>query len=173
MPVLKRLLLTAAALAFLAPGAVQAQTMVESLKGLSDSASGNLMATAEMLDQGMYDFRPSDEVRTTGQILAHVANAQYMFCAAVAGEASPNSQNFEETATTKAAIVAALGDAFAYCDGVYAKTTDEMAAKQMSFFGGPNTVAGVLAFNTAHNMEHYGNLVTYMRINGITPPSSM
>ena len=40
------------------------------------------------------------------------------------------------------------------------------------FFGGPNTVGGILAFNSAHNYEHYGNLVTYMRINGIVPPSS-
>ena len=105
MTVFKRFLLTAAALAFLMPGSVQAQ-MIGSLKGLHDNGVGNIMATAEMLDDGMYAYRPTEEVRTTGQILAHIANAQYMFCAAVAGESSPNSQNFEETATTKAAIVA-------------------------------------------------------------------
>ena len=42
----------------------------------------------------------------------------------------------------------------------------------MQFFAGPSTTAGVLAFNSAHNYEHYGNLVTYMRMNGIVPPSS-
>jgi hypothetical protein len=50
---------------------------------------------------------------------------------------------------------------------------DADGANSVSFFTGPNTVFGVLAFNSAHNYEHYGNLVTYMRLNGITPPSSM
>ena len=51
--------------------------------------------------------------------------------------------------------------------------TDARGAESVQFFTGPNTVFGVLAFNSAHNYEHYGNLVTYMRLNGITPPSSM
>ncbi len=59
-----------------------------------------------------------------------------------------------------------------YCERVFARTTDAGAAASASFFGAPNTVGGILAFNSAHNYEHYGNLVTYMRINGIVPPSS-
>jgi hypothetical protein len=51
--------------------------------------------------------------------------------------------------------------------------TDDMGGNVVTFFGAPNTAHGVLAFNSAHNYEHYGNLVTYMRLNGITPPSSM
>ena len=57
-------------------------------------------------------------------------------------------------------------------DRIFARTTDAGAADAADFFGAPNTVAGVLAFNSTHNYEHYGNLVTYMRINGIVPPSS-
>jgi uncharacterized damage-inducible protein DinB len=171
---LKRLMLTGVALAILVPSTVQAQTtMMQSVKNLNDGVVGYLMSTARMVDEDLYDYRPTEEVRSMGEILAHLATAQYMFCAAVAGEDSPNAQNFEETATTKAEIVAALVDAFAYCEGVYARTTDAMATRELTFFGQPNTVAGVLAFNTGHNYEHYGNLVTYMRINGITPPSSM
>lgn len=170
---MKRILLIAVAAMLIMPAASQSQTMTESMKSLNDGVTGYLMATAQMVDESLYSFRPTEEVRSLGQILAHVANAQYLFCAAAAGEDSPNSQNFEETATTKAEIVAALVDAFEYCDGVYAGTTDAMASNQLTFFGQPNTVAGVLAFNTSHNYEHYGNLVTYMRINGITPPSSM
>ena len=170
----KRLMLTAVALALLVPSAVQAQTtMMQSIKNLNDGVVGYLMSTARMVDADLYDYRPTEEVRSLGEILGHLANAQYMFCAAVAGEDSPNAQNWEESASDKDAIVAALVDAFAYCEGVYSRTTDAMATREMTFFGQPNTVAGVLAFNTGHNYEHYGNLVTYMRINGITPPSSM
>lgn len=147
-------------------------TVVPSLKRLFDVTKQHILATADILDEELYAFRPTDDVRTAGQLLAHVANAQFIFCSSAAGEASPNSENFEETRTTKADIEAALEQAFDYCDRVYANTGDADLERTVTFFGGPNTTAGVLAFNSAHNYEHYGNLVTYMRINGIVPPSS-
>jgi len=149
------------------------QPLVESLNGLYGITKQVIMATAQDLDDTMYAYRPTDEVRTAGQILAHVADAQFSFCSAAAGEANPQgSTSFEQTATTKAAIVAALRQGFAYCDGVYARTTDANASRGVDFMTGPSTTGGVLAFNSAHNYEHYGNLVTYMRLNGIVPPSS-
>jgi uncharacterized damage-inducible protein DinB len=148
------------------------QPLVQSLQGLFDVTKENIMATAVDLNDEMYAFRPTDEVRTTGQILAHVADGQFIFCSAAAGEANPHPESIEQTATTKAQIVAALEQGFAYCEGVFARTTDANAGRRVDFFTGPNTTAGVLAFNSAHNYEHYGNLVTYMRINGIVPPSS-
>jgi uncharacterized damage-inducible protein DinB len=164
-------LLTFAAL----PGVAAAQSgpVVGSLAGLHETTSQHLVATAEMVSEDLYAFRPTAEVRTLGGILAHVANAQYLFCSAAAGEDSPNTENLEETLSGKAEIVTALQEAFAYCDGVYAGMSDEAAAEVVTFFGQEMARAGVLSFNTAHNYEHYGNLVTYMRINGITPPSSM
>lgn len=155
------------------PLALSGQSAVtESLKGLHDITKQNVVATAEMVSEDLYGYQPTEEVRTLGGILAHIANAQYMFCSAAAGEANPNSENFEETLSGKDATVAALEAAFSYCDGVYADMTDEVGAEMRDFFGGM-TASGVLAFNSAHNYEHYGNLVTYMRINGIVPPSSM
>ncbi len=169
-----RILLATVTIALLAPLPSAAQNpMVQSLQGLFDVTKQNIMATAEMLDDDVYAFRPTDEVRSTGEILAHIANAQFAFCSAAAGEASPNGENFEETRTTKSRIIDALEAGFAYCEGVFAKTTDAQAGGSANLFGGSNTVAGILAFNSAHNYEHYGNLVTYMRINGIVPPSSM
>lgn len=146
--------------------------LTDALNGLHEITVTNLKATADKVPADLYDFRPTDEVRTLGQILAHVANAQYNFCSAASGQDNPMSEDLEETATTKAQITAALAEAFAYCDAVYAAMTDEQAAMTVSFFGGDMAAAGVLAFNSMHNYEHYGNLVTYMRINGIVPPSS-
>ncbi|WP_412070439.1 DinB family protein [Rubrivirga sp. IMCC43871] len=150
----------------------QDSPVTASLKGLHGITAGNLMATAEQLDEAMYAYQPADSVRTAGQILAHVANAQYAFCAAAAGEESPNEANFEETLSAKADIVVALGTALAYCEGVYDAMTDAQGAEIQSFFGTPMAASAILAFNSAHNYEHYGNLVTYMRINGMVPPSS-
>lgn len=170
-----RLLAVAASLALLCPLALSAQEgpVVQSLKGLNDITTGNIKATAEMLDQDILSYRPTEEVRSMGELLGHIASAQYIFCAAAAGTDNPNSENFEETATTKAQLNAALEGAFAYCTEVYAGMTDAKGGEMVPFFGNQMAKSGVLAFNSAHNYEHYGNLVTYMRLNGITPPSSM
>ena len=170
----KRLLAAAIALSLSCPLATSAQTgpVVQSLKALNDITTTNIRATVETLDEALFSFRPTEEVRSMGQILAHIAGAQYSFCSVAAGEDNPNSKNFEQVATTKAQINAALEAGFAYCTQVYAATSDAAGAEMVSFFGTPMAKAAVLAFNSAHNYEHYGNLVTYMRLNGIVPPSS-
>lgn len=162
-----------ATLAFLActPFAVEAQSVTESLAGLYNITKTNIMATAELADAELLAYRPTDEVRSTAQLLGHIANAQFAFCSAAAGESSPQTENYEETRTTRNGLIEALQAGFAYCDGVFDAMTDEDGARAVNFIG-PSTAHGVLAFNSAHNYEHYGNLVTYMRINGIVPPSS-
>ncbi|HZD03382.1 MAG TPA: DinB family protein [Longimicrobiales bacterium] len=169
-----RPLAAALSLALLCPLALRAQdgAVVTSLKGLHDVTRGYLTSTAEVVPEDLYSFRPTEEVRTLGQILAHVANSQFVFCSAAAGEENPNTEDFEETRTTKEQIAAALEEGFSYCDGVYGKMSDETGTAMRTFFGQEMAASGVLAFNSAHNYEHYGNLVTYMRINGIVPPSS-
>lgn len=168
-----RLLSATFALALCTPFAASGQSVAESLTGLYNVTKTNVVASAEMLDEALYSFRPTDEVRSMRELFAHIANAQYSFCSAAAGEQSPATENFEQTRTSKAQILEALEMGFSYCDEVYANMTDEAGARSVNFFTGPNTAFGVLAFNAAHNYEHYGNLVTYMRLNGITPPSSM
>jgi uncharacterized damage-inducible protein DinB len=167
------LLIGLPAMAFAQDDASSSKAVTLSLKGLHDMTSAYIMKTAEMLDEAIYAYRPTDEVRTSGQILAHVANAQFLFCSAAAGEESPAQENYEEVATTKADIIAALKAGFEYCAGVYEGMTDTAGAEMKSFFGQEMAGSAILAFNTTHNYEHYGNLVTYMRINGIVPPSSM
>jgi hypothetical protein len=78
----------------------------------------------------------------------------------------------EKSKTSKADLVKALNDAFAYCDKAYDGMTDAKAVETVKFFGGDRAKLTVLSFNNAHNDEHYGNLVTYMRIKGLVPPSS-
>jgi uncharacterized damage-inducible protein DinB len=172
MTTMKTTMLAALAVTLLGPAAAAAQTVTSSLQGLYGITKTNIVATGQLLDEELYAFRPTDEVRSMGELLAHVAGAQYSFCSAAAGESNPNSENFEETRTTKAQILDALEAGFGYCDGVYASTSDDDLSRTLTFFGAPNTTGGVLAFNAAHNYEHYGNLVTYMRLNGIVPPSS-
>ena len=98
----KRLMIAAFVSLLTSPNSLTAQNpLVQSLKGTFDLTRTNIMATARMLDTDMYRYRPTDEVRSTGEILAHIANAQFNFCASAAREASPIRENFEETRTLK------------------------------------------------------------------------
>jgi uncharacterized damage-inducible protein DinB len=144
---------------------------VASSKGFYELIKGDISKTAEKVPEDKYAFKPSDDVRSMGQILAHVADAQYIFCGIVK-DGKPTMKGIEKTAKTKADIIAAINDGFAFCDSVYAGLTDADSAGMVSFFGRKATKLSLLDFNIAHSFEHYGNLVTYMRINKIVPPSS-
>jgi uncharacterized damage-inducible protein DinB len=149
----------------------QSDPISADIKKRYDAVKDLIVRSAEKMPEEHYSFKPTPEVRSYGAILGHIADAQYAFCAGAAGEkATP--RNVEKTKTSKADLTAALGEAFAFCDATYGKLSDAAAAEKVKFFGGDMTRAGVLNFNTAHDYEHYGNLVTYMRMKGLVPPSS-
>jgi len=136
-----------------------------------ERTKGILLRSAEKMPEENYNFKPVDTVRTYGQIIGHLADAQYLFCSTVSGEKNPGL-NVEKSKTSKADLVAALKDGFAYCDKVYDAMSDTAATQTVKFFGNDVPKYAVLSINIGHNMEHYGNLVTYMRIKGIVPPTS-
>ncbi|PYT29910.1 MAG: DinB family protein [Acidobacteria bacterium] len=140
-------------------------------KGIYSIVKNNVVKAAEKMPEENYAFKPTPEVRSFGQLVGHVADAQYMFCSATLGEKSP-ALGIEKSKTTKADLVQALNAAFAYCDKAYEGMTDAHAAEMVKFFGREQAKLTVLSFNNAHNDEHYGNMVTYMRMKGLVPPSS-
>ena len=130
-----------------------------------------LVSSAEKMPEENYNFKPTDAVRSYGQIVGHVADAQYMFCSVALGEKNPGLK-IEQTKTTKADLVAALKDAVAYCDKAYESMTDASGSQMVKLFDSDMPKLGVLNVNNMHDMEHYGNLVTYMRLKNIVPPTS-
>jgi uncharacterized damage-inducible protein DinB len=130
-----------------------------------------LVSSAEKMPEENYNFKPTEAVRSYGQIVGHLADAQYNFCALALGETNPGLK-IEETKTTKADLVAALKGALAYCDKAYDGMTDASGAQMVKLFGMDMPKFGVLNVNNAHDMEHYGNLVTYMRLKNVVPPTS-
>lgn len=131
----------------------------------------NVVRSAEKMPEEYYAFRPTPEVRTFGQILAHIADTQYTFCSAVAGTSNP-APHIEKTKTSKSDLVQAIKDSFAYCDPVYNGLVDAQAGATVTFFGSDMPKLTLLTLNSSHGNEHYGNIVTYLRIKGIVPPSS-
>ena len=133
----------------------------------------NLTEAAEKLADADYTYRPSPEIRPYGGQFAHTANSQFNACAAAKGEPNPNgAANLEQTKTTRADIVKALNDSFAYCDPVFAVLTDQSALELVH--QGPNQVArgAVLANLIAHSNEEYGVITVYLRTKNLVPPST-
>lgn len=160
-----------AMLAAISAGLMMGQgTFSGDTKALWGVTKGNVLKSAEKMPEEHYAFKPSPDVRSFGQVIGHVADAMAMFCSASVGE--KKQLGAEKGKTSKADLVAAMNEAISYCDGVYNKMDDKSGAEGMKFFGRDMTKLGVLQFNNIHVYEHYGNLVTYMRIKGVVPPSS-
>ena len=165
------LVLVVVATATLSAQAQIANPLVATSKALFGISKNDVLGSVDKIPANLWSFQPTTDVRTVGQLFAHIADGQYEFCG-VAAEGKPVSKNIEKAAKDRDEIVAALKQAFGYCDSVYAEMTDAKATEPVRFFGMNITRLGALDFNVAHNMEHYGNLVTYMRVKGIVPPSS-
>ena len=154
-----------------APATPPANPITQSEKGLYMFISNAVVRAAEKVPEENYSFKPTPEVRSFGQLVGHVADANYMFCSQAAGEANP-AKNVEKTKTAKADLVAAIKDAVAYCGKTFEGMTDAKGSETTKFFNFNLAKLTLLSLNTAHTDEHYGNMVTYMRLKGIVPPTS-
>lgn len=148
-----------------------APKLTTSLKGYHDGIARNVKESAEKVAEDVYGFQPTKDVRTFGQLVGHLANANFNYCSRATGQANPNKQDFEKI-TRKTDLVKGLADALAYCDGVYAGLTDQSALEPITMGQADAVRVMPLIINASHNNEHYGNLVTYMRLKGIVPPST-
>jgi uncharacterized damage-inducible protein DinB len=162
----------AVAQAPLAPAAAPTNPAVASTRIVYEQVKGYILRSVEQMSEENYAFKPTPDVRTFGQMIGHVANDQYLFCSGALGEANPNSQDFEKTRTNKAGLAQAIRASFKYCDRAY-QISDSQATKWQTLPGfGERAPLYLLVMNAAHNDEHYGNIVTYMRLKGLVPPSS-
>ena len=130
-----------------------------------------LLSSAGKMSEENYNFKPTEAVRSYGQIIGHIADVQYTFCSAVMGEKNPDLK-IEKTKTTKADLIAALKESYVYCDKAYNDLTDATAAQLVKHNKAELPKLFLLNTNITHASLHYGNLITYMRLKNIIPPSS-
>ena len=129
----------------------------------------DVVRAAERMPEEYYGFRTTPDVRTYGQMIAHVADAQLRMCAVVKGETVSASA---ASKTSKADLVAALKASFAYCDPVYDSMTDAAGAAKVKWARWEMTRLGLLNFNVTHDNEMYGTIAAFLRIKGQLPPST-
>ena len=135
------------------------------------TVSKYIARSATAVPESSYTYKPVSTVRTFAQLIAHVAGSQMMFCAAALGEKVPAEDDFEKRTMSKAELVAALDASNVYCARAYALASSRLNGP-VEMFGQHFTQGGMLVLNATHDNEHYGNIVTYMRMLGLVPPSS-
>jgi len=164
------ILLAAPGFAQSAPSGSNASA-VDAARTVWAGVSGYITQAAQDVPDSDYAFRPTPEVRSFGQLIGHLAGAQMLICAAALGEKGGSEDDTEKTKTTKADLIAALQASNAYCGRAYAQSDADVAG-MTKLFGQDRTRLFALLQNATHDSEHYGNIVTYMRLKGMVPPSS-
>jgi uncharacterized damage-inducible protein DinB len=156
-----------------ASAATPENPITASEKGLYSFVSDSVIRAAQKMPEENYSYKPTSDVRSFGQLVGHLADASYSSCSLALGEANP-MKGIENTKNSKADLVAALRDSVAYCNKAFDSMTDAKGSQLVKHFKFDFEIARLTVFsnNTAHIAEHYGNMVTYLRLKGIVPPTS-
>jgi uncharacterized damage-inducible protein DinB len=138
-----------------------------------DPPKSFILRAAEKMPEEHYAFRPTPDVRTFAELLGHVADGYRLVCGMALGEPPPAEiRHHEKTTTTKAGLVVALRETSASCDRAHEQLAGPRGAEMAKWGSGEHPRVLILFFNSSHAWEHYGNIVTYLRLKGIVPPSS-
>ena len=162
------------------PAPPAAKTPGDALNVALGIVEHDVVPTADAMPEDKYDFAPTNGdfkgVRTFAQEVKHIATANYMFGGVVLAEKPPlelGSENGPDSIKTKAEIMKYLNDSFAYLHKALATVTDKNELDEVnSPFGMKGPRLTFASFAVAHPLDHYGQMVEYLRMNGIIPPAS-
>src|SRR3954454_13449750 len=142
------------------------------LRNSWNSVKRYVISSAEKMPEANYAFKPTPDVRSFGELIGHLANEHYLLCSPLKGEKNPMADVDFEKKTAKADLVKAINDSNAYCDAAYAAAKDDPKTITSFSEGRRDTPFRVMLLNVTHDNEHYGNIITYLRMKGLVPPSS-
>lgn len=163
---------TLMALLVVMSGSLHAQAtnpLVAESKETYTRVSDNLQKAAEAMPEADYSFKPTPEIRSFGQLIAHIADAQARICSTALGQTKSVGAQ-EKTAKTD--LVAAIKESSSICNAAFGSVTDDNAIQTISLGPRKLTRLGALIYNTTHSSEEYGYLSVYLRLKGIVPPST-
>jgi uncharacterized damage-inducible protein DinB len=132
----------------------------------------DIVEAADAMPESEYSFRATPQVRTFAELVGHIADSQNYFCGVAGGRNPEYADPIEKSGGTKAALVNALKASITACDEVYGATDAANALSRVPAGKGDALRGMMLLDNVSHDNEHYGNIVTYMRLKGHVPPST-
>jgi hypothetical protein len=149
---------------------LQAQnTLSANAKSGYETVKNNILKAAAKMPADEYGFKPTPDVRSFGELIVHIADAQTALCGIAKGEMKRGDA---ASKSSKADLIAAVKTSFDSCDGVYDGMTDTDGVVIVKTPRGEMSKLGLLNFNVAHDNEMYGIIGVYLRLKGIVPPST-
>jgi uncharacterized damage-inducible protein DinB len=139
--------------------------LTKTLSIFRSNMQDKIMKSAEAMPESKYSYRPTKDVRSFAEIVTHVADISYVLCSNAKGESLPPPA----MKASKTEVIAYLKGSFDYCDGVYSGFTDSHLNDPADFWGHKTNKMFILTQVGNHDALHYGNLVTYLRLNGLEP----
>ncbi|HEY5381177.1 MAG TPA: DinB family protein [Acidobacteriaceae bacterium] len=164
------------------PGTVMSP--VKAQEELLNLFEGEFMGVAKTMPADKYSFSPVaaafapsqgakyDGVRTFAQEVSHVTLANYYFASKILGEKVPVDPKAITALTGKDELLKAAAGSFAYAHKALATITPENAYVAIDGVDGLHTRSVIASFISAHGYDHYGQMVEYLRMNGLVPPGS-
>ncbi len=137
-----------------APGA----SAIEVVRFGYAEVTGFIVRAAEMVPEAQYGYRPTSSVRTLGQLIGHIADGNTYYCGRATGANPQWAETMGLSNATRAELIAALRASIAACTAAHSAANASRINHLLANFG--------------HVNHHYGNIVTYLRMLGLTPPSS-
>ena len=157
-----------------------AKTPGDAVNAILSIVEHEFTGAADALPEDKYSYAPTGSgefkgVRTFAQQVKHVAAVNYVFGSAILQEKPPvdtGGESGPDNIKSKAEIMKFLNDSFAYLHKAVASVTEKNQLDQVSVFDMKAARLSVAAFSTSHPMDHYGQMVEYLRMNSIIPPAS-
>ena len=155
-----------------APASFPATSFLTPTKATWESTRTLVLGIVEVMPEDKYDFKPTPAVRTFRENVIHLIGENYTFFGRVSGENLPSNARFD-TLKSRDEIVKALRESYDYGSKVWAGLTEEKALELIEGRGGQRVQRwSAILVAIQDNMNHYGNLVVYVRLNGLVPPRS-
>jgi hypothetical protein len=148
-----------------------ANPVATAFRGTLQRAQRNLVADAESMPADKYAYKPTDAHMTFAQHMIHMAEFNDMMCPLIGGGAAPARAKLAPTAD-KEAIVTQLRASFDGCTSSVASLEDARLADGVKLFGGDATRATALLILSGDWSDHYAVTATYLRLNGVLPPTA-
>ncbi len=157
-----------------------AKTPGDAVNAILTIVEHEFTGAADAMPEDKYSYAPTGNgefkgVRTFAQQVKHVAAVNYVFGSTILQEKPPvdtGGESGPDSLKSKAEIMKYLNDSFAYLHKAVASITEKNQLDQVSVFGMNAARVSVATFSTAHPMDHYGQMVEYLRMNSIIPPAS-
>jgi uncharacterized damage-inducible protein DinB len=166
------LLLAAAAPAAQTTSVATKNPVSTALRDILPRRQKNTVAAVEAMPADKFNYKPTSDQRTFGQLVVHMAETNYLLCSKVTALSAPKVEEVKDS-DPKDKLVAALKASFDFCSDALAKMDDSKLAETTEGFGGKQVTRAWLSLILAGAWDdHYAETAMYLRLNGVLPPTA-